>query len=655
MASANSSAPANIAQSAANAVASGSSFTPNKGSTPTPSNQGNPASATSPNGGVVNYLQAIPEAGGAVNYNDYSTADKNFNPDSSNGIFQVSPQDYATYKSTGQLPSTALPAQGTSAGATVAAPPNSPNGQNTIPNPALVPNAGQGQLNDTSTGLSGGTSDTSGTQNTQLSAQQQMSQKYNGALSNLQQSGMNPPSSAGAAAGAVSGVTPAPLTSPPNTDAINTAISQSPGIQNLIQQAQQTFSQENQQSTLEQDYQNISNSFGLPAINTQMMDIQNVMNGTEADIRGEITKAGGFATNSQVMALTNARNKGNIQNYNNLVSQQKSAQDQVNTLIGLDEKDKAAATAQLDKQLSTSIQLQTLQNTMQTQTNDTYKSIATSIGWNGLASFVNQTGDPGASARVEQSLGLPEGSLNALSQTTSAASLATQKDQLTIQQLQQQLLTAPTTTAQDQALKALQIQGQQIDNATKAKTLSNLQSGDQLTTQQNTDLNEIKSQLSANKDVQAFMNMSTAMATINSIPPNTTNPAEQQALLAGVAHMLSPGSTSLRGALSALNASAFDPGDWKLMNDAVNTVSAQGSLSPAVVGSLQTFAQSLYSAQLPVYQAIRQDSLQGVDPAVATKVPDFSNLVGKPAAQLVAPVDMPPGYYQASDGLLYKK
>ena len=71
--------------------------------------------------------------------------------------------------------------------------------------------------------------------------------------------------------------------------------------------------------------------------------MKNIIEGSEDDIRMEITKAGGFATDSQVLALTNARNKQLIKNYNTLLDTRNSKEKYLQTAIGLEQQDRQAA------------------------------------------------------------------------------------------------------------------------------------------------------------------------------------------------------------------------------------------------------------------------------------------------------------------------
>jgi hypothetical protein len=88
-------------------------------------------------------------------------------------------------------------------------------------------------------------------------------------------------------------------------------------------------------------YTSLMASQGITGLQTQLVDIQAIMDGTADDIATEITKSGGTATASYVTALTEQRNKVLINKYNRIVGSLKVAQDYVDTVMGLTEKDRA--------------------------------------------------------------------------------------------------------------------------------------------------------------------------------------------------------------------------------------------------------------------------------------------------------------------------
>jgi hypothetical protein len=186
-----------------------------------------------------------------------------------------------------------------------------------------------------------------------------------------------------------------------------------PQVQDAVAKATQQYTDDfakamtsqSQGETLVQQYQDFSKQLGIPEINTELINMNNVINGTEDDIRNEITKAGGFATDSQVLAMTNARNKTMIQNYNTLVQTKTDAMQQLSTLSGLAAQDRQFAADQIDKQLNFDQQQITFATNAQTNAQN---SIQKSIDTYGAASVLKQAqmnSDPTTIARINATMG----------------------------------------------------------------------------------------------------------------------------------------------------------------------------------------------------------------------------------------------------------
>lgn len=153
----------------------------------------------------------------------------------------------------------------------------------------------------------------------------------------------------------------------------------------------------------------------------------------------------------------------------------------------------------------------------------------------------------------------------------------------------------------DQALKQAQIR---MDNATTAKTTADIANGT-LTPQNASAVNSAQTRLADNVQVKAFSELASANSIVQSIPDGTTDPTQQSVLIAETAHALSPGSTSLRGALSAISPGTLQSGVYNTLNDISKIFDAKGTLSPDAVNQLKTIVQSLYSTQAPIYKQIR--------------------------------------------------
>ena len=111
----------------------------------------------------------------------------------------------------------------------------------------------------------------------------------------------------------------------------------------------QVFSSINTQQSFVDLYGQLQKEQGLPALNMELANIQNIMDGTEDDIRNEITAVGGFATESQVQALTAARNKTLLKQANNLANIIAVKNDYVNNIVQLTKADRDQVSKALDQ------------------------------------------------------------------------------------------------------------------------------------------------------------------------------------------------------------------------------------------------------------------------------------------------------------------
>src|SRR3990167_2553037 len=124
---------------------------------------------------------------------------------------------------------------------------------------------------------------------------------------------------------------------------LDLALEENPIMAELIAQMQDYNKLENRRGTLVEEWQAMRDATGVEDLNLEAMNLKNVIEGSEDDIRTEITKAGGFATDSQVLALTNARNKDNIKAYNRLMDTIDAKEKTINTMMGLEVQDRQMA------------------------------------------------------------------------------------------------------------------------------------------------------------------------------------------------------------------------------------------------------------------------------------------------------------------------
>lgn len=155
---------------------------------------------------------------------------------------------------------------------------------------------------------------------------------------------------------------------------------------------------------------------GIQGLNTELMNIKNIMDGTEDDIRTEISKSGGLATDSQVAALTGARNKTLLKQANSLQQQLALKQDYVDQIMQFSQLDRAQVEKDVDRKLGLTDKLASIQEKMTSAAKDNYQTvidIGEKRGLNGYAYLAESLGgDPKSLKLAEASLGLPNGALS---------------------------------------------------------------------------------------------------------------------------------------------------------------------------------------------------------------------------------------------------
>src|SRR3990167_8062143 len=296
--------------------------------------------------------------------------------------------------------------------------------------------------------------------------------KYQQGFTQTQASGVPAPSDGGIARQTIQQTIPSPAQTNPVLDNL---FAEDKNITNFSKIIQDFLSPQTQQTTLRQEYESLAKAKGIEGMNTELMNMKNVIEGTEDDIRTEITKSGGFATDSQVLALSNARNKTLIKNYNNLLQTKQQAEQYVSTLMGLEQADRQAASDKLDKQLNLTFQLADYQQKMQTNAQNVLNNIVNQVGYTGLAQMTQ--GNPYYTSLVENTLGLGVGGLN---QLATYKKPLTEEEQLDLKYKQGQV------TAQESALKTDVLQRSKLQaetEKTKAETAAGKPGGISATTQ----------------------------------------------------------------------------------------------------------------------------------------------------------------------------
>lgn len=206
-----------------------------------------------------------------------------------------------------------------------------------------------------------------------------------------------------------------------------------PYVDNLVTAWQQYIDPKNQRASLADTYKQMVKDSGVEALDTELINTKNIIDGTEDDIRTEITKAGGFATESQVLALTNARNKQLIRNYNTLVETRNSKEKYLQTAISLETQDRQAADQRFESMFNMGMQVADYQQKMTNNARAQMQWLSERIGLDGI--YDSTAGDPYYTGLVEKTLGLPSGGLaSAAAQAKQARLQAQQSAQLELEE-----------------------------------------------------------------------------------------------------------------------------------------------------------------------------------------------------------------------------
>jgi hypothetical protein len=191
-------------------------------------------------------------------------------------------------------------------------------------------------------------------------------------------------------------------------------MSMNPIVKTMYDQINKALSTVDTTTSFKDEFVKLQAEQGIPALNTELMNIKNIMDGTEDDIRNEITKAGGFATESQVQALTGARNKTLLKQANSLQQQLALKQDYVDQIMQFSQADRTSVEKQVDRKLGLIEKMAKIQEDMTKAAKDNYQKIidtAEKRGENGYAYLANNL-DSSQKKLAEKALGLPSGKLS---------------------------------------------------------------------------------------------------------------------------------------------------------------------------------------------------------------------------------------------------
>lgn len=259
--------------------------------------------------------------------------------------------------------------------------------------------------------------------------QQALAQKYNNLFSSVKNTAV--PDQPGQARAVIQGALDAQSSSA--SDPVFGALSGSmaPIMQSLTQVLNNINNPALTATSLQSEYNTLRDQYNLPAMNAQMMNMQNIMNGTVQDIRTEITAAGGTATESQVQGIAAARNTTILKQYNALSTQYNAAQTNVTAMMQYAQTDQSNTLQRTQLSASVTESLASIQNqmlqmgmTMQNNARSAVQYNVTQMGYQGLAQSAQD--NPQMLSYYENMLGLAPGTL---SDPNTVAQLDTYKNQ----------------------------------------------------------------------------------------------------------------------------------------------------------------------------------------------------------------------------------
>lgn len=242
--------------------------------------------------------------------------------------------------------------------------------------------------------------------------------------------------------------------SQPQTDPVKSFMdsyaSMNPIEANIFQQLSTLASTPQNQQSLTDFYKQEVAAQGVPELNMELADVKRIMDGTEDDIRDEIKNVGGLATESQVQALTGARNKALLKQASYLSDVLNAKNDYIDNIVSLTQADRKQVSDDLDRKLGITNTLVSMADKMTNNAKENYKMIVDSVGWEGLAKTLQD--NPSQTAKVEKLFGLAPGELQALSTMkkplTPAETLQIENLKLQNQKLKQDINAAPTISTQ---------------------------------------------------------------------------------------------------------------------------------------------------------------------------------------------------------------
>ena len=209
----------------------------------------------------------------------------------------------------------------------------------------------------------------------------------------------------------------------------------------LVKSYQDFINPVNQRKSLTETYQTMLKDSGIQALDLELINTKAIIEGTEEDIRREITASGsGFATESQILSLAYSRNKNLIKNYNTLLETRNAKEKYLTAMIGLEAEDRKAADLKFEQALNFGTKIFEMTQQMKKNAQEAYDRITKAVGYDGLLQMTKN--DPSAISAIERTLGFGSGGLRiAANQAQIARTRTERKEELDIETKESQLLT----------------------------------------------------------------------------------------------------------------------------------------------------------------------------------------------------------------------
>lgn len=222
-----------------------------------------------------------------------------------------------------------------------------------------------------------------------------------------------PPQTQGEAASTVSGaINTANSGMPPDTSNIDALLAQDKGYNQLLADRMEYNNTANQSKSLLDFYNQSVTDAGIPGINAELLNSKKIIEGTEDDIRNEVKSVSGFATDSQIMALSSARNKSLIKNYNALLDHKAMAMESINNMVNLASQDREFALQTIQQKMQFDQQIIEYRDKFIKNAAEGYKNVINAIGYDGLLKSLMASDPTGHSvALAEKTLGFQSGQL----------------------------------------------------------------------------------------------------------------------------------------------------------------------------------------------------------------------------------------------------